>query len=50
MKKRPDTDWEVIEKENVKLKQGFRLMPEAEYELMEADERMKHESNSRHKE
>ena len=30
-------DWDVIEQEKVNLKQGFRSMPEAEYELMEAD-------------
>ena len=37
MKKRPMEDWDIIEKEKIVLKQGFRSMPEAEYELMEAD-------------
>ena len=39
MKKRPDTDNEIIEKENVNLKQGFRRMPEAEHEIMEESEK-----------
>jgi hypothetical protein len=37
MKKRPDTDWEIIEQEKVDLKHGFRLMPEAEFEIMATD-------------
>ena len=44
MKKRPDTDWEIIDKEKVNLKQGYRSMPEAEYEQMEDSERMKREN------
>jgi hypothetical protein len=51
MKKRPDTDWEIIDKEKVNLKQGYRNVPEAEYEQMESDEKMnRNESDRRHKE
>ena len=31
--KKPETDWEVIESENVELKQGWRCMPEEHYEI-----------------
>ena len=44
MKKRPDTDWEIIDKEKVNLKQGYRSMPEAEYEQMEDSENNKNNS------
>jgi hypothetical protein len=36
-KTRPDEHWEIIEQEKVKLTQGFRLMPEAEFEIMATD-------------
>jgi len=41
MKKYPPEHWEIIEQEKVELKQGFRSMPEAEFEIMEQDRRNK---------
>ena len=41
MKKRPMEDWEIIEQEKIVLKQGYRSMPDAEYELMEQSEQEK---------
>jgi hypothetical protein len=41
MKKRPETDWDVIEQEKVNLNQGYRNMPETEFELMEQSEQEK---------
>lgn len=35
MKKMPMETWEIIDKERIELKYGFRIMPEAEFEIME---------------
>ena len=43
MKKRPDTDWEIIDQEKINIKQGYRSMPEAEYEQMEQSEQEKYD-------
>lgn len=46
--KKPDTDWDIIESEKVQFKQGYRSMPESEFELMEQSitkERMKRNEN-----
>jgi hypothetical protein len=41
MKKRPMEDWDIIEQEKIELEQGYRNMPEAEYEIMEQSEQEK---------
>jgi hypothetical protein len=44
MKKRPDTDYEILDKEKIVLKQGYRVMPPEHFEIM-----VESENNERNK-